>query len=233
MRKLFVATTIACVTGLIAVAPASAGGGNLKKFCKTNVAITKQFNSEEPNFKKVNQLIDTAIETAPPAIADAVDAAGPPIQDDPQAAFDDPAVQEAVAEIDQFVLDECGYEVVDVTMADYSFTGIPDEIEKGTVAFNVANEGTEEHVMVVFRFKGDETLDEILELSEEEAMERVTIVGEGFASPGESTVAYIQFKKTGRYAAICPIPVGTTADAEGTGPPHFVEGMATEFEVTS
>ncbi len=40
-------------------------------------------------------------------------------------------------------------------------------------------------------------------------------------------------KKTGNYAALCFIPVGTTSEeTEGTGPPHFTEGMAAEFEVT-
>jgi hypothetical protein len=216
--------------------PAAAGSGNLKKFCKTNIAVDKAFSAEEPNLNKINDLLDTAIDAAPPDIADAVETAATAIQEDPQTAFEDPVVGEAVSQIDQFVLDECGYEVVSVTMADYSFTGIPEELEKGTAAFNVTNEGAEAHVVVVFRFKGDETLDEILELSEEEAEERVTIVGEAYADPGDSNIGFIPLKKTGRYAAICPIPVGSTPEAGdegGSGPPHFVEGMATEFEVTN
>ena len=36
----------------------------------------------------------------------------------------------------------------------------------------------------------------------------------------------------GEYVAVCFIPVGTMPDHEGTGPPHFVEGMKQEFTVT-
>lgn len=121
---------------------------------------------------------------------------------------------------------------LDVTAVDYEFEGIPDEIPAGTAEVTFTNDGADDHVLVVFRFNDDATLDEILQLSEAEAEERVTIVGEVFAPTGASETGTIELDEPGRYAAICPIPVGAHGDTEGTGPPHFVEGMAQEFEVT-
>ena len=241
MRKLLATLTVAGLAVAFGASPGVAGSGNVKKFCKANLGINKLFNETEADFPedtdRLNTLLDRAINNAPPDIADAVDVAAPALQEDGPAAFDDPAVQEAIGEIDDFALNDCGYEKVEATLEDYAFTGIPDEIETGTVAFELTNEGTEVHEMIVFRFKGDETLDEILELPEEEAMERVTTVGFGFALPDEITPAFIQFKKTGRYAAICTLPVGATDPEqietlfEAGAAPHFTEGMATEFEV--
>jgi plastocyanin len=120
---------------------------------------------------------------------------------------------------------------LDVTAEDFSFSGIPDEVEAGTVDVNFVNDGAEDHELIAFRFNDDATLDEILALSEEEAMERITVVGQVYAPAGESATGVLELEEPGRYGAICAIPVGTHDDTEGTGPPHFVEGMTAEFEV--
>lgn len=237
-RKLVVAVATAGVVVALGAAPAAAGSGNTKKFCKTYLSINKVINAEEPDTAKLNKLLDRAIDQAPSEIADAVETAAVAIQDDPDAAFEDPAVGEAVGEVDAFAAENCADEQIDVTLEDYAFTGMPDEIEKGTVAFNLANEGTELHEMIVFRIKGDATVEELLELSDEEASKKVTEIGGGFAPPGESSVTILPLKKTGRYVALCFLPVGSTdeASAEAAGeagaPPHFIEGMLAEFEVT-
>jgi hypothetical protein len=83
--------------------------------------------------------------------------------------------------------------------------------------------------MGVFRINDDETrsLEEILQLPEEEQMELATPVTFAFAPPGGSFTAFADLEP-GRYAALCFIPVGGGED----GPPHFTEGMFAEFQVT-
>jgi hypothetical protein len=222
------------VAGLAAT-PAAAGEGNVKAFCKASLAIDTV--EEDPSERLLNRLRNSA----PPEIADTVDSAVSIFEEQGEAAFEDPTFQAAIADWDQYVLENCGYEQVDVTMEDYSFTGLPDEIEKGTIAFNLTNEGAELHEFTVFRLRGDATLDDILALPEDATEDDFAelarpVPGGGFAFPDASDVALIKLRKTGEYVALCFIPVGSTPDAGeegGDGPPHFTEGMAAEFEVTS
>jgi len=233
MRKVFTSAVVGAVA-LLWAGPSIAGEPGVKKFCKANVAIDA---SGDPS----PRLQARWSNTAPPEIAAQVDAVLAGFEEQGEAAFEDPAVQAAFAEVDQFVLDNCGYEQVDTTLRDYAFDGIPDEIEKGVVAFNLTNEGTELHELATLRLKGDATLDDILDLPEDATDKQLgklvaEVPGGGFAFPGASDVALINLKRAGSYVALCFIPVGSTPDAAeegGSGPPHFMEGMAVEFEVTS
>ncbi|MGQ0805354.1 MAG: hypothetical protein ACT4PI_16015 [Actinomycetota bacterium] len=232
MRRLTVCLAVVALVTVFGVSSALAGEGDLKQFCKTAVKIDQV---DEPSEKLLAKFRDTA----PPEIADQVDQAVTTFEEQGEAAFEDEAFIALLAEIDQFVVDNCGYEVIDVTLQDYAFDGVPGEIEKGTVAFNLTNEGTELHEIHFIRLKGDATLEDILELpadAEEHEFEEfgTEVAGGGFAFPGASDVALVNFKKTGNYVALCSIPVGTTPDVPdgGSGPPHFTEGMAAVFEVT-
>jgi hypothetical protein len=235
VAKLTVAlAVIGSVTGLQVGSAFAVTGGDLAAFCKANVAIDAA--SEGPTPRLLERLRDTA----PPAIADTVDSAVTTFEEKGEAAFDDPAFVAAIAEIDQFVVDECGYESVEVVMGDYSFEGVPQSVSKGVVAFSLSNEGAELHEFVVGRLKGDATLDDVLALPEDASeKERRALVqevrGGGFAYPDQSDLALINLKRTGRYVALCFIPVGSTPDAPdgGSGPPHAHEGMTAEFRVTS
>ena len=91
--------------------------------------------------------------------------------------------------------------------------------------------------MVVFRKKDDtaESFDELYQMSQEEAMQKVDEVTFAFAGPGgiDTTMTDLE---TGEYAMVCFIPVGLTPEAaqsgaEPQGPPHFMEGMTHEFTV--
>jgi hypothetical protein len=130
------------------------------------------------------------------------------------------------------VIESCGVESYDVTMADYAFEGIPDTIPAGPVAFDFENTGKEQHELILLR-KNDgvtESVEELLALPEEEAMTKVTFVNAGFA-PAGGDGALIAKLEPGGYVYACFIPVGTVGEAEGDGPPHFTEGMAGEFTV--
>jgi hypothetical protein len=139
-------------------------------------------------------------------------------------------LEQTTAPLHEFDVDNCGWEVSDVTMADYSFAGLPDELAAGVHSFELANDGAEAHVLVVVR-KAEgvtQSWDEILAAGEGSGLyEDVT---SGFAPPGATGYAVADLAP-GEYMALCPIPTGTTAEAEGSGPPHFVHGMTQEFTV--
>jgi len=151
------------------------------------------------------------------------------------AVFETPEVAAAAAAAHQFDLDTCGWEAVAVNAADYSFAGLPDEMDAGVASFELTNGGAEMHEMVLLR-KNDgvtETFDELLALPEEEAMQKVTMVGlAGPVPPGEPGYAVVDLA-TGDYMAVCFIPVGTVSfdGPPPEGPPHMMQGMVHQLTV--
>jgi hypothetical protein len=224
-------------TALIGVAPAGAGpSGDQDAFCTGVVDLSLLFNrvEEEPTPKqqrKIDRRLGTIGDNAPAELTDPVRVA---VDATRSGNFEDPAVETAITTVDTWVADNCGYEVIDVTATEYQFEGIPETIEAGTTLFRFTNEGAELHELAVARIKGDESLEEILELPEREQESKVQLITHGFAAPGQTGVAYAQLSKAGTYGAVCFIPVGaTTEEAIETteGPPHVMEGMFAEFEV--
>ncbi len=235
MRKLLVTFTIAGLAVAFGAAPGVAGGGSAEKFCKAWLVVKAAEGG--PSERQQQRALDAA----PSDLADAVETAFTQFEELGEGVFADSTFIDALSEVDAFVVDECGYENFDVTLQDYAFIGVPDEVEKGKVAFTLTNEGAELHEFSVYKLKGDYTLEDVVSAPDEEAaLELMTPVkGGGFAFPGGSETAFFNLKKTGDYVALCVIPVGTTPESiqsggeGGTGPPHLVEGMAAEFEVTS
>jgi hypothetical protein len=147
--------------------------------------------------------------------------------DDP-AQFQDPAAEEAFNEFGAAVHTDCGYESLDVTAVDYDFQGVPDSVSSGTTTVALTNDGSEQHEMVLLRRADGETrsVDELLALPEDEAMEALAFTGAAFAEPGETGFLTADLE-AGDYVAVCFLPVGGAED----GAPHFTRGMVTEFEV--
>ena len=88
--------------------------------------------------------------------------------------------------------------------------------------------------MFAMRFNDDttETMEELFELSEEEAFSKITPINSAFASPGDTDTVSWNLTEPGRYAIVCFISVGSVGETEGDGPPHFTEGMIHEFTVS-
>ncbi len=134
---------------------------------------------------------------------------------------------------------------VTITGVEYAYEGLPERVEPGTVV-SFKNGGTEVHeIIAVRRNEGvTTTLDELLAMSETESDKLVTFLGVAIASPGETALDTITLDQPGSYIFLCFIPVGTTElpslapDATPSesllpdGPPHFTQGMLTEFNVT-
>jgi hypothetical protein len=192
----------------------------------------------------VAPLVEEVTATAPPEIADDVTTVTDTLNEVLQSGDDSLTESEeftaADGAINQYLLDNCGLEAVSVSAVEYSFSGIPDTLPAGLTAFEFSNEGQELHEMVVFRINEGVTqsVEELLQLPEEEAGELASDVAGTFAMPGESNVTFVDLEP-GRYAFVCFVPVGTTPEnvealesgEEEGGPPHFTQGMFTEVTV--
>jgi hypothetical protein len=151
------------------------------------------------------------------------------------AATESESFAEDSAVVDEYIGNECGFATVDVTAVDYAFDADLDAVEEGRTAFGFTNDGTEIHEMVLIKTNDDttETIEELLELPEEEMQAKTTFLGVAFAAPGEESTMYADLEP-GDYAVVCFIPTGVTSfdDFEtADGPPHFVHGMFQEFTV--
>ena len=122
----------------------------------------------------------------------------------------------------------CDFESVSVEAVDYAFEGVPETLPAGTVAVDFTNSSEEEqHEMVVFKKNDpDLTVEELMEMPEEEAETKITFAGAAFAEPGGEAATLLELE-AGEYTMVCFVPVGGAEE----GPPHFTEGMVAEFSV--
>jgi hypothetical protein len=124
---------------------------------------------------------------------------------------------------------ECGYEEVDVNAIDYGYENVPETVPAGVVSIAMTNEGNEQHEMILFRRGDGETrpVEDLLALPEDEFGQVMTFTSANVVEPGATGVANAELTPGG-YVGICFLPVGGGEE----GPPHFLEGMVTEFEVS-
>jgi hypothetical protein len=153
-------------------------------------------------------------------------------------AFQAPEFLQAQGEVYPFLAGGCGFQGVEVTAVDFSFDGMPDTLEAGETVFTLTNDSQagELHEMVVMKLADDAdiSIEDLFALPEEEAQQyldpAVPPVA-AFAPPG-ATGGVTADLAPGRYVYVCFIPTGTTLEAEGTGAPHFMEGMSGELTVS-
>lgn len=143
-------------------------------------------------------------------------------------------------------------DVVEVSLVDFAFVGLPDAVPAGT-RLTVRNDADAElHEVVAFRLDDadDRTVDELAELSPPElgaALGEPTTVL--LATPGGPQIDAVgdgTLSEPGRYALMCFIPTGVEPQVyldaaaateegppqvEGAGPPHVVQGMRAELTV--
>jgi hypothetical protein len=200
-------------------------------FCDARVGLEQAFAADQPDVQAITGLLDDMQASAPTDLVASVEGLSTVLTTAAESGSEpaeDPAFVENIQPVDEFALGECGYDTVDVTGLDYSFEGLPETLEAGTVGFKLTNEGAEPHVLILLQFNdGDTTtLDQLLQLPEDQAMQHASVVAAASAAPGSWGASYAELEP-GRYAAICPIPTGGEH-----GPPHFVQGMSAEFEVS-
>jgi uncharacterized cupredoxin-like copper-binding protein len=209
----------------------------LEEFCALATELDEQeeFPSTE-QLQAYGAAAPAEIKDAATTVVDAFVAAG----DDPFAAFEDPAVEEAFQEIEPFEEENCGIDHsdgedeeepdpavqeldpaaarVDVIATDYAYEFAAPAA--GRTSFVMANQGQERHVMLLFKTPEGQTTQQVLEAEGEGLEEEYE---SGTAAAGEEAVVTADLTP-GDWAMICYIP-----DPEGT--PHFELGMLEEFTV--
>lgn len=234
--------------------PAS-GGAETTGFCDASLAI-ELASEPEIDFESATEaeivaavqgfgaevlrpLADEIVATAPATVTTEVETLSAAIDDLAAGkieAMESPDVQAASDTFDAFVDEECGWTSLAVTATDYAFTGIPDAIDPGPTRFRLTNDGQEAHEVLVFRRNAgtDQSIDELLALSDEEVFGLVTPVGNpAFATPGGSESVVFDLAP-GSYIALCLIPAGIVDETSIPAPdalPHAAHGMTREFTV--
>ena len=243
------ALALMMMVGMIAAACSSGPSAEAAAFCDDYVAVQGLIAAGPdeadpmPWVEEITAGLEGLKADAPEELSGAAtgvaDALLTPIADLDEEAFfaatTSPEYAEDTAVIDAFVVDECEFSNLEVTAVDYAYQADLDGVEVGQVAFSFSNEGTEFHELALIRINDDttETVEELLELPEEEAEAKTTFMGVSFAAPGEESTMYADLEE-GRYVFICFIPTGSTsleAAETADGAPHFTQGMVTEFTV--
>lgn len=228
------------------------GGGDVDAFCTAAVEVETLSGQGPPvDFEAATpEEIETAMaefseqlepvlqeveQTAPEEVSQDVETLTGQIRQALETGDDSTLVSEeflaADEAIDEYMLDNCGFEQIEATGVDYEYEGLPDTVPAGTVAVTFDNQGDEVHEIGIVRINDDVTasIDELLAMPEDQAMSMVSFTGVAYANPGESDTTFLEMQP-GRYAAVCFVPEGTThMDMPGDGAPHFTLGMVGEF----
>jgi hypothetical protein len=212
--------------------------------CSAYTDVSAAFGSEDaPDPAKVKPLLDTLDKEAPAELKDDLSVmtsgARKALDSQDMSAFDSPEFSAAQSKADSYFFDNCTYDKkLEVTAKEYEYEGIPDTLDAGTVAMKVTNEGAEPHEISIARKKDGvtESFDELLALPEDQATQKIDMVGGAFVpQKGSSSMAVVDLTP-GEYIAVCFVPTGSKIDAsgehEGSGPPHFMQGMKKEFTVS-
>jgi hypothetical protein len=187
---------------------------------------------------EVRPVVTEMVAAAPAEIADdlgtvaaAVDSVA---ESSDLAEFGTDEVDAAEARLHAFDLENCGWQEQQITATEYRFGGAPTALDAGTVSFEVSNEGSEVHELVLQR-KNDgvtESAADLANLPADEAAAKTTEVGSVLVDPGARDYKVLDLQP-GEYIMVCFVPVGTTsADTPAMGgAPHYMEGMLAEFTV--
>lgn len=199
-------------------------------------AATQFFMTQQGDADTVNASLDAAIAAAP---ADNVDrlrslkSAVQPMLSDPGSDTPD-ASQQFYVGVLGWATDHCDIPTIDVSAKEYEYDGVPDTLSTGYTVVNFSNDGNESHEMFAFKVNDGVTtsVHDLLDQPQEQAMSEITPVNATFAQPGGTDTTSWNLSEPGHYAIVCFVPTGSTAETEGSGPPHFVQGMIHEFTVT-
>jgi uncharacterized cupredoxin-like copper-binding protein len=119
---------------------------------------------------------------------------------------------------------DAGSGTVTVQAEEYAFTGVPETLAAGEVTFDLENVGEEQNEFQLARLKTDITVEEALELSDDELGQHIEQVGGTLAEPG-ALATFETTLQAGRYAYVCFLP-----SPDGT--PHAALGMHGELTVS-
>lgn len=220
--------------------------GDTAEFCDALIEVDAAFAAggpEGPDPAQVQPAMQNAQQTAPDEISEEVDriiqlvgqAFASPDAEPSDEVFAE--IDQLDTEIDDYALENCEFEELEITGIDYAYTGVPSTLDAGQYALTFTNdsESGEAHEAIVLRRNAGvtESFEDILAADDpEEALTKVTIAGAAFADEQGGTDTTFVDLEEGEYAVVCFIPVGSTGGEEGEGPPHLTRGMIAQFEVS-
>ena len=150
------------------------------------------------------------------------------------ATLSSPDLRTSDRNIDQYMLQQCGYESVQVTATDNAYQGLPATMPAGTVGITLSNQGTDAHQVLLRRINDGVTQSfaEILNLPPEQQGQVAAALGFAEADPGETSTVFLRLTP-GRYGAADFVTRAPPASSHrASGPPHYSLGIQGEFTVT-
>jgi hypothetical protein len=220
-----------------------AGAPTEPALCEPYLQVSAAF-SGEPDPATVGALLNQVDEAAPTDLVDQLtvltDGGRTVLETGDFTVFEAPEFNAAIAAADAWVVENCQFvTTTEIIATDYEYDGQADVYPAGRGSFALVNEGVEAHELAIIRKNDgvDLTLDELLELPEDEAASMTTYVGGSFVGPTGARSNLLVELTPGNYIAVCNIPTGTivTEDGsftEGAGEPHLLLGMSFEFAVS-
>ncbi|HEV8205276.1 MAG TPA: hypothetical protein VGR04_01150 [Acidimicrobiia bacterium] len=231
MRKLGFLLALTTAAAVVGIAPAGAQTQGGQAFCDAALKVDKAFSAvgDRGPTKKQAQDLDKALSgaesTAPPEIAADVQSIAGIIRSAAQSNQDpseNPTFTQNLAAIDQYRYNSCGYQQLQANGIEYEFQGLPKTVPAGKVAIQFTDNGAEIHELEVLRIKGKDSAKKLTGLSESQLGKKAEDVGSTFAMQGQTSYAFADMSKPGRYAVLCHLPVGSTSPqaAEEAGKKH-------------
>lgn len=118
-----------------------------------------------------------------------------------------------------------GAQRVGVTLDEYSIEVDPGRVDAGTVALEIANDGEQDHEVIVLRLEDGATADELLYVPGPDLPDGISIAGQLTVPAGDEGVMVLDGVESGSYALVDLFP-----DDE-SGVPNLSLGMEADFEV--
>lgn len=138
-----------------------------------------------------------------------------------------PEAKEAERVVDEFVVSECDVSTREVTMTEYAFSGLPDELDAGVTAFVLDNAGEEDHELGVYLVPDGASGSPAELLADDAVAQSLERVGGTELPPDEGVATFIDLEP-GRYVIACLLPVDPSDEESAT---HASLGMVAEIVV--
>jgi len=124
-----------------------------------------------------------------------------------------------------------GYTTVEMSVNEFAFGFIRNEVSTGKIAFHVTNVGKQTHEVPLFKLPEGFDLDQAIQTQAKSGQGfggDLEIVGRVEIKPGtETNMVFLNELEPGKYALVCFFP--DTEDPDQT--PHALKGMKAEFEL--
>jgi hypothetical protein len=242
------ATTTAGTTGATTAAFDIPGGSASDEFCQAFVSVELAFRDApedpaqfsafaeerlEPNFARIEATLEEG--DFADSVMTLIGGVRTLVETGDFGALETPEFLGASANVYPRLEEACGIPDVETTAVDYAFDNMPSRLSAGLTTFVMTNESQagEPHEMGIVKLRDDvdTPVADLLQMPEDELEAMIEEFGGGMFAPPGGVAGTLVDLTPGRWIYACFIPVGTVGETEGTGPPHFAEGMYGEFTV--